>query len=62
LERKIIHDSHWFMKDEGAIDWWEGFPTSIRQGSKLKEGSWRGTKEEGEYLVFWGKIKRRMEV
>jgi hypothetical protein len=26
------------MRDEGAIDWWEGFPTSIGQGSKLKEG------------------------
>jgi hypothetical protein len=27
------------MKDEGAIDWWKEFPTSIRQGSKLMEGS-----------------------
>jgi hypothetical protein len=47
------------MKDEGAIDWWEGFPTSIAQGSKLKEGSSRGTKEEGEYFVFWGKAKEK---
>jgi hypothetical protein len=54
LERKIILDSHWFMKDEGAIDWWERFPTSIGQGSKVKEGSWRGTKEDGSILFFWG--------
>jgi hypothetical protein len=47
------------MKDEGAIDWWEGFSTSIGQGSKLKEGSWRGTKGEEEYLVFWGKTKEK---
>jgi hypothetical protein len=38
LERKIILNFHWFMRDEGAIDWWEGFPTSIGQRSKLKEG------------------------
>ncbi len=59
LERKIIFDSHWFMKDEGAIDWWEGFPTSIGQGNKLKEGSWKGTKGKEEYLVFWGKEKEK---
>jgi hypothetical protein len=48
------------MKDEGAIDWWwEGFSTSIGQGSKLKEGSWKGTKEKEEYLVFWGKEKEK---
>jgi hypothetical protein len=35
------------------------FPTSIGQGSKLKEGSWRGTKGEEEYLVFWGKTKEK---
>jgi hypothetical protein len=40
------------MKDEGAIDWWERFSTSIGQGSKLKEGFCRGTKKEEEYLVF----------
>jgi hypothetical protein len=38
------------MKDEGAIDWWERFPTSIKQGSKLKEGYQGGE----EYLVFFG--------
>jgi hypothetical protein len=49
------------MKDEGAIDWWEGFLISIGQGNKLKEGSWRGTKGEEEYLVFWGKAKKKNE-
>jgi hypothetical protein len=49
------------MKDEGAIDWWEGFLTSIGQGNKLKEGSWKGTKGEEEYLVFWGKTKKNNE-
>jgi hypothetical protein len=42
IGKKIIFDSHWFIKDEGAIDWWEGFPTSIGQGSKLKEGVLEG--------------------
>jgi hypothetical protein len=59
LKRKIILDSHWFMKDEGAIDWWERFPTSIGQGNKLKEGSWRGTKEERSILFFGGKTKEK---
>jgi hypothetical protein len=47
------------MRDEGAIDSWEGFPTSIGQGSKLKEGPWRGTKEKKEYFVFWEKTKEK---
>jgi hypothetical protein len=29
--------------------------------SKLKEGSWRCTKEEKEYLFFWGKKKEENE-
>jgi hypothetical protein len=44
------------MKDEGAIDWWQEFPTSIGQGSKLKEGSWRGTKEDRS-IFFFGENK-----
>jgi hypothetical protein len=62
LEKKIILDSHWFMKDERAIDWWEGFVTSIGQGSKLKEGSWRGTKGKRSILFFGKRQRRRMEV
>ncbi len=41
--------------NEGAIDWWEEFPTSIGQGSKFKEESWKGTKGEEDYFLFWGK-------
>jgi hypothetical protein len=26
IREKIILDSHWFVKDEEAIDWREGFP------------------------------------
>jgi hypothetical protein len=26
IEEQIILDFHWFMKDEEAIDWKEGFP------------------------------------
>jgi hypothetical protein len=26
IGEKIIFDYHWFMKDEEAIDWREGFP------------------------------------
>jgi hypothetical protein len=39
IRKKIILDSHWCMKDEGPIDWKEGFPnfhwtrrTSLRRG------------------------------
>jgi hypothetical protein len=46
------------MKDEGAIDWEEGFPTSIGQGEQfLKEKSWRRTKGKKLDLVFYGKKK-----
>ncbi len=50
------------MKDEGAIDWREGFPTSIGQGEQSQEGvlgAYRGERrvscvcgrkgEEGKY-------------
>ncbi len=49
IGEKIILDSHWFMKNEGAIG----------HVSKFKEGSWKGTKGEKEYLVFWGKAKEK---
>jgi hypothetical protein len=58
LKRKIIIDSHWFIKDEGAIDWWERFSTSIGQRSKLKEGSWKGIKEKKIILCFGGKKRK----
>jgi hypothetical protein len=58
---KIILDSHWFMKDEGAIDWREGFPNfhwtrraSSRGVLEVYQGGRRisyvlGKKEEGEW-------------
>ncbi len=49
------------MKDEGAIDWWEGFPTSIGQGNKLKEGSWRVPRKIGISCVLGGKKTWRCE-
>ncbi len=48
IGKKIILGFHWFMKDEGAIDWREGFPnfhwarrTSSRRdhGGLLRERS-----------------------
>jgi hypothetical protein len=61
IGEKIILDSHWFMKDEEAIDWREGFQyfhwtrgTSSRRGQgglprrrSLCGFFWR-TKEENE--------------
>jgi hypothetical protein len=62
IGKEIIFDSHWFMKDEKAINWREGFPnfhwtrrTSSRRGhGKLtKQGSgscvfFPGKREENE--------------
>jgi hypothetical protein len=50
------------MKDVGAIDWWERFLTSIGQGSKLKEGSWKGTKEERNIYIYFRENKGKLEV
>jgi hypothetical protein len=36
---QIILDSHWFLKDEEAMDWMEGFPQlPLDKENKLKEG------------------------
>jgi hypothetical protein len=43
LEGQIIFDSYWFMKDDEAIDWKEGFPQlPLEKENKLKEVSWKG--------------------
>jgi hypothetical protein len=35
---QIILDSHWFLKDEEAMDWREGFPQlPLDKEKKLKE-------------------------
>jgi hypothetical protein len=43
------------MKDEGPLIGGKDFQLT----NKFKEGSWRGAKGEGEYLVFWGKAKEK---
>jgi hypothetical protein len=43
----------------------EGFPTSIGQGNKIKEGSWRGlggVPRGKKNILCFGKLRRRMEV
>jgi hypothetical protein len=36
---QIILDFHWFLKDEKAMDWMEGFPQlPLDKKNKLKEG------------------------
>jgi hypothetical protein len=43
LEGQIIFDSYWFMKDDEAIDWKEGFPQlPLEKENKLKEVSRKG--------------------
>ncbi len=38
IGKQIILDFHWFMKDEEAIDWREGFPQlPLDKENKLKE-------------------------
>jgi hypothetical protein len=52
MGEQIILDSHWFMKDEEAIDWREGFPQPpLDKENKLKEGSWEAWEERSFYLV-----------
>jgi hypothetical protein len=49
------------MKDEGAIDWREGFPNfhwTRRTSSRRGHG---GLPRTEEYLVFWGKGKEDNE-
>jgi hypothetical protein len=38
IRRKIILNSHWFLKDEEAVDWREGFPQlPLDKKNKIKE-------------------------
>jgi hypothetical protein len=62
IGEKTILNSHSFMKDEGAIDWKEGFQLPLDKVNNLKEGSWRRTEEREEYLVFCGKERRRRKL
>jgi hypothetical protein len=40
IEGQIILDSHWFLKDDEAMDWRERFPQlPLDKENKFKEGS-----------------------
>jgi hypothetical protein len=40
IKGQIIFNFHWFLKDEEAMDWKEGFPQLPRdKENRLKEGS-----------------------
>jgi hypothetical protein len=59
---KIILDSHWFMKDEEAIDWKEGFLNfhwTRRKSSRRGHG--RFTKRRVVYCVFFPGKKEENE-
>ncbi len=58
IGEKIIFDSHWFIKDEGAIDWEERFPTSIGQGEQSQGGVLEAYQGREGYLVFCGRKRR----
>jgi hypothetical protein len=62
IGEKIIFDSHWFMKDEGAIDWEEGFPTSIGQGEQSQGRVLEVYEGREGYLVFCGRKMRRRKI
>jgi hypothetical protein len=56
IGEKIVPNSHWFMKDEGAIDWREGFPNfhwTRRASSKKVKGVYQGGR--GRSCVWWKK-------
>jgi len=42
IERQIILDSHWFMKDKEVIDWRKRFPQlPLYKENKFKERAWK---------------------
>ncbi len=60
IGEKTILDFHWFMNDEGAIDWREGFPTSIGQGEQSQGGVLEAyRRERGVSCVLWKERRRR---
>jgi hypothetical protein len=50
------------MKDEGAIDWEEGFPTSIGQGEQSQGRVLEVYEGREGYLVFCGRKMRRRKI
>jgi hypothetical protein len=59
IGKKIILDFHWFMKDEGAIDWKERFSNFhwIRRTSSRK-GLKGVPRRDRSILCFWRKEKK----
>jgi hypothetical protein len=54
LEGEIILDSQWFMKDEKAIDWKEGFSQFLlNKEIKVKYESWKFEKKRIFYFLFF---------
>jgi hypothetical protein len=50
------------MKDEGAIDWWEGFSNFHWTRKQAQGRVLESTKEKKSILFFEKKQRRRMEV
>jgi hypothetical protein len=46
------------MKDEGAIDWWEGFSNFHWTRKQVQGGVLEGSKKKRNILCFEGKNKR----
>jgi hypothetical protein len=61
IKEKIILDSHWFMKDEGAIDWRKDFQTSIGQGEQAQGGVLEAYRGERGISCVLGKKKEENE-
>jgi hypothetical protein len=62
IGEKIILDFHWFMKDEEAIDWREGFQYfHWTRGTSLRRGQ-RGLPRKRNVCAFFGTRRRRMSV
>jgi hypothetical protein len=62
IGEKIILDFHWFMKDDEAIDWKEGFQYfHWTRGTNSRRGQ-GGLPRKKSSCVFFGRERRRMSV
>jgi hypothetical protein len=64
IKEKIIIDFHWFMNDEEAVDWREGFPNfHWTRKTSSRRGHGRLTKRGDHILcVFFRGKRKRMSV
>jgi hypothetical protein len=59
IGRQIILNSHWFLKDEKAIDWREGFPNfHWTRRIRSRKGHGRLTKRKVVFCVLFAREKR----